>query len=153
MIKISVQEQPFDPAKLFGAIHDSNLSIGAVVTFTGYVRDFNEDKTIKSLFLQHYPGMTEKALNAIAIEASQRWPIEAIQIYHRVGQLGQGDPIVFIAAASAHRKDAFQACEFLIDYLKTRAPFWKKEETAEGFHWVQGRDSDQDAADRWAQDD
>jgi molybdopterin synthase catalytic subunit len=101
------------------------------------------------MFLEHYPGMTEKALGKIADEAQQRWPLLKIEVLHRIGALEPGEPIVFVGVASAHRQAAFEACDFVMDYLKTRAPFWKKENTSEGPRWVEGRDSDHAAADRW----
>lgn len=151
MIDIRVQTARFDPGQLTAAAHGGDLAIGAVVCFTGYVRDFNQQKQVHSMFLEHFPGMTEKSLEKIALEARQRWPLQSIQILHRVGQLEQGEPIVFVATASAHREDAFNACAFVMDYLKTRAPFWKKEHTTDGSYWVDGRASDQAAAARWKQ--
>lgn len=151
MIDIRVQTARFDPGQLTAGAHGGDLAIGAVVCFTGYVRDFNQQKQVHSMFLEHFPGMTEKSLEKIALEARQRWPLQSIQILHRVGQLEQGEPIVFVATASAHREDAFNACAFVMDYLKTRAPFWKKEHTTDGSYWVDGRASDQAAAARWKQ--
>ena len=130
-------------------MHQQQLGIGAVVSFVGYVRDFNDGHDVAGLFLEHYPGMTEKALAAILEEAGQRWPLLGVKVIHRVGQLPPGEPIVFVACASSHRQAAFNACEFIMDYLKTRAPFWKKETTPEGPRWVEGRHSDQEAAGRW----
>lgn len=148
-MSIRVQTAPFDPGVELNAVHAGNLGVGAVVTFTGYVRDINQDASITELFLEHYPGMTEKALSKIRDEAMQRWPLIDAQILHRVGALHLAEPIVFVATASMHREAAFAACEFIMDYLKTRAPFWKKEQTTAGSHWVEGRDSDQLAAARW----
>lgn len=150
MISVHVQTAPFDPGQLTNDAHAGNPAIGALVCFTGYVRDFNQQQNVQGLFLEHFPGMTEKSLQRIAEEAAERWPLQKIRVLHRVGQLGLAEPIVFVAAASMHREDAFQACAFIMDYLKTRAPFWKKEQTTAGSHWVEGRTSDIDAADRWA---
>ena len=148
-MNIRVQIAPFDPGAELTAVHAGDLSVGAVVSFTGYVRDINQDAAIQELFLEHYPGMTEKALAKIRDEAMQRWPLIGVQILHRVGALSLAEPIVFVATSSMHREAAFAACEFIMDYLKTRAPFWKKEQTTSGAHWVEGRDSDQQAAARW----
>jgi molybdopterin synthase catalytic subunit len=148
-MSICVQPQPFDPGAELNAMHQQQLGIGAVVSFVGYVRDFNDGHDVAGLFLEHYPGMTEKALAAILEEAGQRWPLLGVKVIHRVGQLPPGEPIVFVACASSHRQAAFNACEFIMDYLKTRAPFWKKETTPEGPRWVEGRHSDQEAAGRW----
>ena len=152
MISIQVQTAPFDPGQVTNSVHAGDPAIGALVCFTGYVRDFNQQQTVTGLFLEHFPGMTEKSLRRIAEEATERWALQRIHVLHRVGQLGLAEPIVFVAAASRHREDAFQACAFIMDYLKTRAPFWKKEQTSTGNHWVEGKDSDLDAAHRWSQD-
>lgn len=146
---IRVQTAAFDPGAELNALHAANVGVGAVVGFVGYVRDFNEGCEVGGLFLEHYPGMTEKALAKIADEAGRRWPLLNLEILHRIGRLEPGEPIVFVGCASAHRQAAFEACEFVMDYLKTRAPFWKKENTGEGPRWVEGRDSDQEAAGRW----
>ncbi len=148
-MSIRVQAQAFDPGQELNALHAANLGIGAVVSFVGYVRDFNEGREVGGMFLEHFPGMTEKALGKIAAEAEQRWPLLNIEIIHRIGRLEPGEPIVFVGTSSAHRQAAFDACNFIMDYLKTRAPFWKKEDTAEGPRWVEGRCSDQDAVARW----
>ncbi|MFP6799985.1 MAG: molybdenum cofactor biosynthesis protein MoaE, partial [Pseudomonas sp.] len=129
---IRVQSQPFDPGVELTALHAANLGIGAVVSFVGYVRDFNDGREVGGMFLEHFPGMTEKALGKIAEEAAQRWPLLGIEVIHRIGRLEPGEPIVFVGTTSAHRQAAFDACNFVMDYLKTRAPFWKKEDTAEG---------------------
>lgn len=146
---IRVQVEAFDPGAELNALHAANVGVGAVVGFAGYVRDFNEGREVGGMFLEHYPGMTEKALGKIADEAAQRWPLLRLEILHRIGRLEPGEPIVFVGTASAHRQAAFEACAFVMDYLKTRAPFWKKEDTGEGPRWVEGRDSDQAAARRW----
>ena len=149
---IRVQSQPFDPGVELNALHAANLGIGAVVSFVGYVRDFNEGREVGGMFLEHFPGMTEKALGKIAEEAMQRWPLLGIEIIHRIGRLEPGEPIVFVGTTSAHRQAAFDACNFVMDYLKTRAPFWKKEQGSAGASWVEGRASDQQAAQRWQDD-
>ncbi|MCY1279676.1 Molybdopterin synthase catalytic subunit [compost metagenome] len=146
---IRVQTAAFDPGAELNAMHAANVGIGAVAGFVGYVRDFNDGSEVSGMLLEHAPGMTEKALAKIAAEAEQRWPLLKIEILHRVGRLEPGEPIVFVGTASAHRQAAFDACNFIMDYLKTRAPFWKKEDTAQGPRWVEGRHSDQDAAERW----
>ena len=146
---IRVQAGAFDPGAEVNAMQAANAGVGAVVSFVGYVRDFNDGHDVAGMFLEHYPGMTEKALAGIAAEAEQRWPLLKLKVIHRVGALEPGEPIVFVGVASAHRQAAFEACEFVMDYLKTRAPFWKKEHTADGPRWVDGRSSDHAAADRW----
>jgi len=146
---IRVQAGAFDPGAEVNAMQAANAGVGAVVSFVGYVRDFNDGHDVAGMFLEHYPGMTEKALAGIAAEAEQRWPLLKLEVIHRVGALEPGEQIVFVGVASAHRQAAFEACEFVMDYLKTRAPFWKKEHTADGPRWVDGRSSDHAAADRW----
>lgn len=148
-MNVRVASAAFDPGAELNALHAAQLGIGAVVGFVGYVRDFNDGQDVHGMFLEHYPGMTEKALQKIVVEAEQRWPLLRVEIVHRVGQLPPGEPIVFVGTASAHRQAAFDACNFIMDFLKTRAPFWKKEDTPDGARWVQGRSSDQDAAGRW----
>jgi molybdopterin synthase catalytic subunit len=149
---VRVQLAPFDPGAELNALHAANLGIGAVTGFVGYVRDFNDGHDVAGMFLEHAPGMTEKALQKIIDEAAERWPLLSLDILHRVGRLEPGEPIVFVGAASAHREAAFDGCRFVMDYLKTRAPFWKKEDTPSGPRWVEGRGSDQAAAARWGQD-
>lgn len=146
---IHVQHETFDAGAEQRAMLKERRDIGAVVSFTGLVRDFNERPDVQGLTLEHYPGMTEKALEDIVSEAKLRWPLQAVRVVHRVGRLAPGDPIVLVIVASAHRRDAFLACDFLMDYLKTRAPFWKKEQTASGDYWVAERHSDQQDASRW----
>ncbi|WP_300725805.1 molybdopterin synthase catalytic subunit MoaE [Pseudomonas sp.] len=148
---IRVQAATFDPGAETNALHAANTGVGAVVNFVGYVRDFNDGHEVAGLFLEHYPGMTEKALGKIAAEAQDRWPLLHLEIVHRVGALEPGEPIVYVGVASAHRQAAFEACAFVMDYLKTRAPFWKKEQTANGPRWVESRTSDDAAAQRWEQ--
>ncbi|MGY4534141.1 molybdopterin synthase catalytic subunit [Pseudomonas sp. TE3786] len=146
---IRVQTDAFDPGHELNAMHAANAGVGAVVSFVGYVRDFNDGREVSGLFLEHFPGMTEKALGKIADEAGQRWPLLKVEVIHRIGRLEPGEPIVFVATTSAHRQAAFDACAFIMDYLKTRAPFWKQEDTPEGPRWVEGKCSDKDAANRW----
>ncbi|WP_257287442.1 molybdopterin synthase catalytic subunit MoaE [Endozoicomonas sp. SESOKO2] len=147
---ISIQKDDFDPGFEQDQLSD-NTGTGALVTFTGLVRDENLGDDVGGLYLEHYPGMTEKSLRDIIDEAAERWPLQAIRVIHRVGQLQPGDRIVFVGVASAHRKAAFEICEFVMDYLKTRAPFWKKETTPEGDRWVDARESDEEVAKRWGQ--
>lgn len=148
---IQVQEHDFDLAAEYAALSKS-YQTGAVVTFVGKVREMNEGAQVQGLTLEHYPQMTEKALQSIAQQAQARWPLLAIKIIHRVGKLELGDQIVLVGVASQHRDAAFAACQFIMDYLKTQAPFWKKEQTAQGDHWVSAKDSDQQAAAQWSQD-
>jgi len=149
---IKVQQNDFDIAKLYQQLTDNQLNpngYGAIVTFVGKVRDFNQQQHVSAMALEHYPGMTEKSLQQIIEQAKARWPIGEPIIIHRVGELQPGDKIVYIGVTSAHRKAAFEACEFLIDYLKIKAPFWKKEQTDAGYQWVDARDLDQHAASKW----
>lgn len=147
---VIVQQKIFDTGKEIEAIASSSTDIGAVVSFTGFVRDFNEGAAVKSLTLEHYPGMTEKELEKIEREAFSRWRLNACQIIHRFGKMELGEPIVLVITASAHRQDAFEAASFLMDWLKTKAPFWKLEETESGTtDWVKERQSDIDAAHKW----
>ncbi|MCE0731495.1 molybdopterin synthase catalytic subunit MoaE [Halomonas sp. G15] len=146
---IRVQEAPFDAGTEQQALLAGRTDIGAVVSFTGLVRDFNERPEVTALTLEHYPGMTESALEAIVEEAQGRWPLDAVRVIHRVGRLTPGDPIVLVVVASAHRRAAFEACDFIMDYLKTRAPFWKKEHASDGDYWVSERHSDHADARRW----
>ncbi|MDR9468703.1 molybdopterin synthase catalytic subunit MoaE [Marinospirillum sp.] len=146
---IRVQRESFDTGKEVQLLADQRTDIGAVVSFTGYVRDFNEKPEVTALTLEHYPGMTEQALEQIALEAEKRWELKGLRILHRIGRMEPGDPIVLVVTASAHRQDAFDACNFIMDFLKTRAPFWKKEHTTSGDYWVSSRTSDAQAAARW----
>ena len=141
--------EDFDPSRLQAELLRGDSEEGGVVTFTGYVRAQNQSRDVDTLELEHYPGMTEKSITAILEEAAQRWPLQAAIAVHRVGKLRPGDQIVWVGASSAHREAAFAACEFVMDYLKTRAPFWKKELGPDGEHWVDARASDDDRADRW----
>ena len=147
---IRVQEQDFDVGTELNALSAGNHAIGGLCSFVGLVRDMACDANIGAMTLEHYPGMTEKALEQIEAEAIARWPLEATLIVHRFGTLNPGDRIVLVAAASPHREASFEACHFLIDFLKTRAPFWKLEDTPDGPKWVDARSSDDAAAARWA---
>jgi len=177
-VSVSVQEADFDAGAEIAALSAGREDVGAVASFVGLVRadkaaGVGADKTpalqggrakdallavadgeaaVQAMILEHYPGMTEKALEAIVAEARGRWDIFGVRVIHRVGRLLPGDRIVFVAVASAHRGEAFAACEFIMDYLKTRAPFWKKEDTPDGGRWVDARESDDHAAGRWAAD-
>ncbi len=152
MKQIQIQTEPFDIAGIQERMRADNPAIGALVTFVGLMRDMNEGDQVATMTLEHYPGMTEKALQKILDEANERWDLLGVQVVHRVGDLKPLDPIVMVAVASAHRGEAFQACEFVIDYLKTRAPFWKKEQTPDGPRWVDARHSDDEAEARWQRD-
>jgi len=149
MTLVRIQQEDFDTDIVVSGLCEGRADIGAVVTFLGLVRDLNSDGQLESLVLEHYPAMTEKALNAIVDEAMGRWDLLDVVLIHRVGELKPSERIVLVAAASAHRRDAFQACEFMMDYLKTQAPLWKKEVTSEGEHWVEARGSDDLDRDRW----
>lgn len=146
---IRIQHQVFDVGQLTQALHAEDPAVGAVVNFVGYVRDINDTLKVDSLFLEHYPGMTEKALQTIVNRANDLWPLQAVEIVHRIGRLSIGEPIVFVGVASQHRQAAFDACAFIMDFLKTHAPFWKREQTDAGPRWVDARDSDILAARRW----
>ncbi len=145
----SVQAADFDLSREVAALRANDPRVGAVAVFVGTVRDVNEASEVSTMTLEHYPGMTEKALAAIEAEARARWRIFDVRIIHRIGELKPQDQIVLVAVTSAHRREAFAACEFIMDYLKTRAPFWKKEGTATGSRWVEARDADDAAAARW----
>jgi molybdopterin synthase catalytic subunit len=146
---IRVQREDFDPGAELEALTRGKTHIGGVTSFTGLVRDIAGDTKITAMTLEHYPGMTEKQLAEIEAEAHRRWSLDAVLIIHRYGELKPGDRIVLVATASAHRDAAFDSCRFLIDWLKTKAPFWKLEETSAGSHWVEAKDSDDEAAKRW----
>ncbi len=146
---VRIQEQDFDVSSELATLRAGDTRVGAVATFTGLVRDLNDAAQVSTLTLEHYPGMTEKALAQIVDDAKHRWDIYDALVIHRVGPLKPGDQIVFVAVTSAHRGESFAACQFIMDYLKTRAPFWKKEQTPEGERWVEARASDEDAAARW----
>ena len=147
---VRVQTGDFDVGVEMAAMRQGNPRIGAVASFVVVVRDLNEGADVAEMTLEHYPGMTEKALEKIVGEARARWDIYDALVVHRVGTLRPTDQIVLVVVASAHRGEAFEACEFLMDYLKTRAPFWKKEKTPEGGRWVDARTADDVAADRWS---
>ncbi|MBI3936210.1 MAG: molybdopterin synthase catalytic subunit MoaE [Betaproteobacteria bacterium] len=146
---VRIQTADFDAGAEIAALRAGNPKIGAVASFVGLVRDVNEGERVSQMTLEHYPGMTEKAIEEIVAEARTRWDICDALVVHRVGALKPGDQIVLVAVAGAHRGDAFAACQFVMDYLKTRAPFWKKEHTGEGARWVEARASDEIAAGRW----
>lgn len=144
---VRVQEETFDPGLELNSFTQSVQGAGAVVSFTGVVRDV--EGKLAEMLIEHYPGMTDKAISKIVDEAKIRWSLAGALVIHRYGKLGAGDQIMMVATASRHRVDAFQAAEFLMDYLKSRAPFWKKERTASGDSWVEARDEDEDALSRW----
>ncbi len=148
---IRVQREDFDPGVELEAMTCGKTHIGGVTLFTGLVRDMAGGTAITAMTLEHYPGMTEKQLAEIEAEAHRRWPLDAVLIIHRYGELKPGDRIVLVATASSHRDAAFDSCRFLIDWLKTKAPFWKLEATDAGSHWVEAKESDDKAADRWRQ--
>lgn len=147
---IRVQRDDFDVGMELARLTGGNAAIGGVCVFVGLVRDMAEAEQVGAMTLEHYPGMTERQLERIDREARERWPLEETLIVHRHGRLEPGERIVLVAAASRHRQAAFDACQFLIDWLKTQAPFWKVEETSEGARWVASRVADDDAAARWA---
>ncbi len=147
-MRIVVQEQAFDLGAEANAFAASGAANGAIVTFTGVVRDLASGD-LDVMEIEHYPGMTERALTEIAEQAMQRWSLGDVLVIHRHGRLSPGDRIMMVATAARHRKDAFEAAEFLMDYLKSRAPFWKKEITASGAEWVAAKDEDEDALTRW----
>lgn len=145
---ISIQQEDFSVATEHQRLDDCHGD-GAIVTFVGKVRDMNLGSHVTALTLEHYPGMTEKALSAIIDEAKQRWSLTHVRVIHRVGLLETGEKIVFVGVTSGHRKAAFEACEFIMDYLKTRAPFWKKERIEQGERWIEAKESDSTEAQRW----
>jgi molybdopterin synthase catalytic subunit len=154
MSEVSVQEADFDSGAEIAALSAGRDDVGAVASFVGLVRadksaTASSAANVLAMTLEHYPGMTEKALGEIVAEARSRWELQGVRVIHRVGRLLPGDRIVFVAVASAHRGEAFAACEFIMDYLKTRAPFWKKEDTVQGGRWVDAREADDAAASRW----
>lgn len=147
---IRIQHDDFDPGAEQQALEMEATGLGAICTFTGLVRDHGDQQDVEGLFLEHYPGMTERALEAVVADAFSRWELLDCRIIHRVGMLRMGERIVFVGVASAHRRDAFAACEFVMDALKVSAPFWKKELTAEGDHWVEQKGDDRSRAQRWS---
>ena len=148
---IRVQAEDFDVGAEISRLTDGNTTIGGIGCFVGLVRDIAGDETISSMTLEHYPGMTERQLEALEADARQRWPLQEVLIIHRYGTLEPGDRIVLVVTASAHREAALDSCHFLIDWLKTRAPFWKLEATPSGDKWVSARDEDDKAAGRWVE--
>ena len=152
MRRVRVQEADFDAGVELAALRAGKPAVGAIVSFIGTVRDINDGSGVSGLELEHYPGMTEAALEEICAEAARRWDLLEMLVIHRVGPLAPTDQIVLVAVSSAHRGEAFAACAFIMDYLKTRAPFWKKETTPSGTRWVEAREADEDAARQWGAD-
>ena len=148
---VRIQTEDFDVGAEIRSLRESNPAVGAVASFIGCVRDMNEGDSVGLMYLEHYPGMTEHELEKISAEACTRWDIFDTLVIHRVGELKPLDQIVFVAVTSAHRGESFAACEFIMDYLKTRAPFWKRESTPQGERWVDARATDDAAAERWKQ--
>ncbi len=151
-MSVLIQEDDFDLASELTALRSGNSKVGAMVSFVGLVRDFSHNETIESIYLEYYPGMTEKALNKIIAEATERWSLISVRVIHRIGQLFANDQIVLVATTALHRGEAFAGCEFIIDYLKTAAPFWKKEQTREGSQWLETRDTDVKRMEHWHND-
>lgn len=149
VIRVKIQHEDFDLQAETRSLAGTSSAVGGVNTFIGVVRDINDNDNVSSLFLEHYPGMTEKQIKVIMAEACDRWDVIAATVIHRIGELHPGDQIVYVGVASSHRGDAFDACEYIIDYLKTRATFWKKEKTTDGERWLETRQSDFDAAQLW----
>jgi len=149
MSDISIQQADFDIAAELATLRQAHPQAGALVSFTGLVRDFSGDEKIENILLEHYPGMSEQALEDIVREARQRWQLLGVRIIHRVGELLPTEQIVLVVTASTHRADAFAACEFIMDYLKTSAPFWKREQTASGTTWLDTKESDIERSKRW----
>ena len=149
LIPITICTEAFDSQLESEQLSAANANTGALVTFTGVVREGQGEQAITEMMLEHYPGMTESALTGIAQQAQERWSLGDVLIIHRYGRLLPGDVIMMVATASKHRKDAFEAAEYLMDYLKSRAPFWKQEFTADGSEWVAAKDVDEDALERW----
>ena len=149
MPRVSIQTPDFDLSAEVAALRAGDARVGAVCAFVGTVRDRNDGQSVSTMELEHYPGMTEKAIEAMIDAAHQRFDVHGVRVIHRVGVLPPQDQIVLVAVTSAHRGEAFQACEFLMDYLKTQAPFWKKEQTPDGARWVDARVSDDAALARW----
>jgi molybdopterin synthase catalytic subunit len=146
---INVQEADFNIQYEYEMMRKENTKDGAIVFFTGLVRDYNQGNDVTGLYLEHYPSMTKKALSGIVEKANARWPISRIRLIHRVGQLDLADQIVFVAVSSQHRESAFEACAFIMDYLKNQAPFWKKETTHQGDSWVSAAEKDKLALNKW----
>lgn len=148
-MKISIQEEDFDIAGETRLLRDENPAAGALVTFSGLVRELDNEREVESLTLEHYPGMTESSLEKIIAQAQERWSILDVSVIHRIGELRAREQIVFVAVVSLHRSEAFSACEYIMDFLKTRAPFWKKCRDENGESWVESKASDEDASKRW----
>ena len=146
---VTIQTSDFDLAAEVAALRAADREVGAVASLVGTVRDRNDGARVSALELEHYPGMTEQAIEAMIGEARRRFDVRGVRVIHRIGALQPGDQIVLVAVTSAHRHDAFQACEFLMDFLKTQAPFWKKETTPDGARWVDARQADDAALARW----
>ena len=146
---VKIQTADFDVSVEIAALRRGNPKVGAIASFVGVVRDVNEGEAVAEMVLEHYPGMTEKAIEEIIGQATGRWSIFDALVVHRVGLLKPADQIVLVVVTSGHRGDAFAACEFIMDYLKTRAPFWKKEQAGGGARWVEARETDDIAAERW----
>jgi molybdopterin synthase catalytic subunit len=154
MSAVRVQREPFDPGAELNSFLREAPQAGGIAVFIGQMRDFRgparaSGEPVSAMTLEHYPGMAERELDALVDEAKQRWKLDGVRVVHRIGELLPADPIVFVAAASAHRADALEACTFLIDWLKTKAPFWKKETTESGAQWVEAASSDDARASRW----
>lgn len=152
MHRVQIQQQPFDLASVVASLHTDDVRVGAICSFVGTVRDRSDDRMVNTLELEHYPGMTENAIESMIDQAFQRFNVYSARVIHRIGVLKPLDPIVLVAVASAHRHESFQACEFLMDFLKTQAPFWKKEGFGEDARWVDARVSDDKALARWGID-
>ena len=146
---VRIQTADFDLSTEIAALRAGDLEVGAIVSFVGTVRDMNEGSQVNSMELEHYAGMTEKALADIIVEAKSRWSIHEALVIHRIGKMLPGEQIVLVAVTGQHRREAFAACAFIMDYLKTAAPFWKKEATLAGEHWVDARSTDEEAMERW----
>lgn len=146
---VSVQQQDFDVSAELALLREQSSEVGAIASFVGVVRDINDEQQVATLELEHYPGMTESSISNIMAQAADRWQLLGGRVTHRIGKLALGDQIVLVAVSSLHRSEAFTACEFIMDYLKIRAPFWKKELTPQGERWVDARGSDHSAAERW----
>ena len=146
---VRIQHEDFDIGAEIAALRAARRDVGAVASFVGIVRDVNDGASVATMTLEHYPGMTERSIQAIIDEAKSRWAIFEALVIHRIGELRPQDQIVLVIVSGSHRGDAFAACEFIMDYLKTQAPFWKKEQTPQGDHWVEARATDDQAAARW----
>jgi molybdopterin synthase catalytic subunit len=148
-MSVRIQAEDFDLSTEVAQLRAANPKVGAIVTFLGTVRDLNDGASVAEMELEHYPGMTEQSISAIIGQAKQRWPVSGALVIHRIGPLKPMEQIVLVAVMGAHRGEAFAACEFIIDYLKTEAPFWKKEQTPAGARWVDARVSDDAALQKW----